>query len=160
MGALDGQCDWIIISNFYGKVTINDLDVDDGDDNSNASDRDFKFDKSHQQEWDDNKKTEDSFLSTLDSIKDDTGNEELEFQNEHFDRSRWIDINVGDVDNNNSNEVDKDDVNFAIEQPSADDGNEVEKNIDVDTSDTEGDDNTDIESDADNDVFSSVLLLF
>ena len=62
MGALDRQCDGIIISNFYGDITINDLDADAGDDNSNASDDDFRFDKAHQQEWNDNKKTEDAVM--------------------------------------------------------------------------------------------------
>ena len=42
--------DGVIITNFYGDVTINDLDEEAGDDNSNASDEDFKFSRAHQEE--------------------------------------------------------------------------------------------------------------
>ena len=65
MGALDRQCDGIIIINFYGDVTINDLDTEAGDDDSNASDKDFKFGKAYQDNWDENQRTEDAFLSKL-----------------------------------------------------------------------------------------------
>lgn len=50
MGALDGQCDGIIISNLYGYVTINDLDAEAGDDDNNALNEDFKFDRAHEKE--------------------------------------------------------------------------------------------------------------
>lgn len=53
-GVLDGQLDGIIISNSYRDITINNLDIDAGDDNSNASDNDIKFEDAHQREREDN----------------------------------------------------------------------------------------------------------
>ena len=133
MGALDGKCDGIVISNFYGDVTINDLDAEAGDDDSNASDNDFKFDKSDQHEWDDNKKTEDSFLLSLGSIKDEEViGAEMEFQNDHFNRNWWIDMNADDVDNNDDNSVDEEDVNYALDEP--------HPNIDEDSNDDSDED--------------------
>jgi len=118
MGALDGQCDGIVISNFYGDVTINDLDAEAGDDDSNASDDDFKFNKANQRELDDNEKTEDAFLSSLDSIEDEEViGEEVEFQNDHFNRNRWIDMNADDGDDEDDNSVDEEDVNYALDEP-------------------------------------------
>ena len=50
MGAIDGQPDGIILTSFYGDITINDLDEHAGDDDNNASDQDFKFSDAHKSE--------------------------------------------------------------------------------------------------------------
>ena len=107
MRVLDGQCDGIIISNLYGGITINNLNANVCDDNSNTSDVDFKFEAAHQQEWDSNKKTKGAFLSKLDSIKDDVVvGKELKLQNKRFDRSQWIDIDTDVGGNDDANQVD------------------------------------------------------
>ena len=150
MGALDGQCDGMIITNFYGDVTINDFDEEAGDDDSSTSYEDFKFDKAHQQEWDDNQKTEDTFLSKLESMEDGEINDgTFESQGEHFDQIRWIDSNAEAPENNKENEVDKEDINYAMEKQPADnidDDNSVD-NIDVDKSDDTTVNNDNIKSD-------------
>lgn len=69
MKALDGQLDGITISNLHSYITINNLDINACDDDSNASDIEFKFKDAHHQEWDDKKKMDDAFLSNLKPIK-------------------------------------------------------------------------------------------
>lgn len=86
MGALEGQYDGIIIRNFYGNVTINNLDAEAGNDDSNASDEDFKFDRSYEQEWNDNQKTKDTFLSKLELMENgEIKNKTFKSEGKHFD---------------------------------------------------------------------------
>ena len=65
LGLEDGQPDDIQIGDAQGQITILDFLTDGGDDDSNASDKSFKHDKSYQKEFDDQLKEEARLMKTL-----------------------------------------------------------------------------------------------